>query len=234
MRSPAAEEFDRKIDEILNLRISMEPTPEDKIPRPLVFNFDDRDPLGKSSVLVNIFDYSGEVMRRQTLEDRQRRRALDGDGFLFFLDPTSSSESQANVLANFRNDLCRIKKVRPNSQLHIPVALCVSKIDLLVNQPYAQHGGNGAIDDFYRGLAEVGWDSTLAAIEARSQLGFAAARHGLARLADRADAAQSVWRAVHVLSADAGGTERDRHRGLAGAGDRAAWGCWSRCCGCCT
>jgi hypothetical protein len=131
------------------------------------------------------------VMRRQTLEDRQRRRALEGDGFLFFLDPTSSSESQANVLQDFRNDLCRIKKVRGNAQLRIPVALCVSKIDLLVNQPYALHGGNGAIDEFYRGLAEAGWNSTLAAIEARSRL--------VSRLRDTVWPGWPIERTLHHL-----------------------------------
>jgi hypothetical protein len=172
IRSSAAEQLDQKVEEILNLRIGMEATLEgdvNMIPGPLVFNFDDRDRLGQSSILVNIFDYSGEVARRQTLEHRQRRRALEGDGFLFFIDPTISSENQADILANFRSDLCLVKKVRPNSQLHIPVAVCVSKLDLLYKNPYVQGGTNGAIGDFYRGLADIGWNSTLPEIEARSK-----------------------------------------------------------------
>jgi hypothetical protein len=149
--------------------MNLEPTREG-MPRPLVFNFVDHDPLGKSSVLVNIFDYSGEVTRRQTLADRQRVRALNGDGFLFFLDPTIPSELQANVLSNFRDDLCAVLGVPPGQQLHIPVALCVSKIDKLPRQSYARQGGQGAIEDFYRDLADVGWGSTLKSIEVRSGL----------------------------------------------------------------
>jgi hypothetical protein len=191
VRSPEAVKFDEIVDEILNKRISTAATQTDRIPCPLVFNFLDHDRLGRSSLLVNIFDYSGEVVRSQTLEDHQRRRALDGDGFLFFLDPTLPSESQAQALANFSEDLYAIKGVSIGKQLAIPVALCMSKIDLMVNQPYADLGGEGAIASFYRDLGEVGWDLNLPGIKARSDL--------VARLRDTVWPGWQVQRQIHEL-----------------------------------
>lgn len=169
VRSTATEDFDRVVDEVINKRISPMATQTDRIPRPLVFNFLDRDRFGQSNMLVNIFDYSGEVVRHMTLQDRQRRRALDGDGFLFFLDPTYPAEEQALALANFAEDLHSVKGVKIGNQIHTPVALCVSKIDLLPTQPYAEPGQNGVIGDFYRDLADIGWELSLSGIARRSE-----------------------------------------------------------------
>ena len=170
VRSTVAEEFDKIIDHILFKREKTTATPEDRIPRPLVFNFADWDRLGRSDILVNIFDYSGEVTIHQTLEDRQRWRALDGDGFLFFLDHTVPSVLQERILDDFRDDLCAVKHLSIGKQLNIPVALCISKIDLLAMQPYTDRYGDGVIDKFYQDLAEIGWDMDLQTIEARSNL----------------------------------------------------------------
>jgi hypothetical protein len=170
VKSTVAAEYDRIVDEIYEKRLPTAATRTDRIPRPLVFNFRDYDRLGRSNILVNIFDYSGEVTYRETLEDRQRRRALEGDGFFFFLDPTSPSHFQAQALQNFSEDLCTIKKVDTGRQLHIPVALCISKIDLMVNQPYAGPSGDGPVGEFYRELGEIGWLLDLESIARRSQL----------------------------------------------------------------
>jgi hypothetical protein len=58
----------------------------------------------------------------------------------------------------------------------VPIALCVSKIDLMVNQSYADPRGLGVVERFYQELGELGWETDLASIEARSRL--------LARLRD--------------------------------------------------
>ncbi len=169
IRSASSDEFDLVVDEILNKKIGPMATQVGRIPHPLVFNFLDRDRFGASNVLVNIFDYSGEVIRSQTIEDRQRQRALDGDGFFFFLDPTEPSETQSQALAGFREDLRRIKGLRAGKQVHIPVALCVSKIDLMADEPYADRSGGGVIDHFYRDLGDIGWGLNITGIEARSR-----------------------------------------------------------------
>ena len=170
IRSTSSEEFDLVVDEILNRKLGPMATQVGRIPHPLIFNFLDHDGLGPSNVLVNIFDYSGEVTRSQTIEDRQRQRALDGDGFLFFLDPTEPSETQSQALAGFREDLRRIKGIRAGKQVHVPIALCVSKVDLMVSQTYADPHGSGVVERFYRELGEIGWATNVRSIAARSQL----------------------------------------------------------------
>jgi hypothetical protein len=170
IRSTSSDDFDVVVDEILNKKLGPMATQVGRIPHPLIFNFLDHDRFGASNVLVNIFDYSGEVIRSQTIEDRQRQRALDGDGFFFFLDPTEPSETQSQALAGFREDLRRIKGIRTGKQVHVPIALCVSKLDLMVNQPYADPHGGGVIEKFYRDLGELNWDLNVATIERRSKL----------------------------------------------------------------
>ncbi|HEX5443918.1 MAG TPA: hypothetical protein VFW87_08830 [Pirellulales bacterium] len=170
IRSTISEEFDLVVDEILNKKLGPMATQVGRIPHPLIFNFLDHDGFGPSNVLVNIFDYSGEVTRSQTIEDRQRQRALDGDGFFFFLDPTEPSETQSQALAGFREDLRRIKGIRAGKQVHVPIALCISKLDLMVNQPYADPNGGGVVEKYYRDMGEIGWGTDVRSIEARSQL----------------------------------------------------------------
>jgi len=178
-RTPSFKELHDTLDKILNARINPAASQTYRIPHPLVFNFLDRDRLGASNVLVNIFDYSGEVVRK-SLRYGQRRRALEGDGFLFFLDPTMPSEDQARALAGFRQDLYEVKGVRIGRQIHTPVALCVSKLDLMVNMPYSDYvdprndGGrdchNRVLNRFYDTIKDIGWSSDLPSIEARSKL----------------------------------------------------------------
>ena len=84
IKSSSSDSFDVVVDELLNRKLGPAATQTGRIPSPLVFNFMDRDRMGISDILVNIFDYSG-MIRNQTLQDRQRQRALDGDGFFFFL-----------------------------------------------------------------------------------------------------------------------------------------------------
>ena len=173
IKSRSSEDFDVMVEEVLRSRLGTAATQRDRIPHPLVFNFRDHDPLGPSNVLVNIFDYSGEVTADMGVEDYRRRRALEGDGFFFFLDPTFPSEPQAKALADFREDLRLVRGVRAGKRIPIPVALCVSKIDILAGQSYALPDGRDAIARFYDELAEIdptGEAMSLCVIEARSRL----------------------------------------------------------------
>ncbi len=173
VKSRSSEDFDRIVEEILRTRIGTAATQQDRIPHPLVFNFRDHDPLGCSNVLVNIFDYSGEVTSEMGADDYRRRRALEGDGFFFFLDPTYPSETQAKALADFREDLRLVKRIRAGRQLRTPVALCVSKIDLLAGQGYTLPDGRDAIAQFYQDLSRIdpsGESTRRSVIEARSRL----------------------------------------------------------------
>ncbi len=172
IKSQSSEDFDMIVEEILTSRIGTAATQRERIPHPLVFNFRDRDPLGRSNVLVNIFDYSGEVTSDMGVDDYRRRRALDADGYFFFLDPTYPSEPQANALADFREDIRLVKGVRAGKRIRSPVALCVSKIDVVAGQPYALPDGGDAIAKFYGDLGEIdptGDATALEVIEARSR-----------------------------------------------------------------
>jgi hypothetical protein len=121
----------------------------------LVFNFRDRDVWSRSNLLVNIFDYSGEVTSDMGVGDYRRRRALEADGYFFFLDPTFPTEPQAKALNDFREDLRLVKGIKSGRSIRAPVALCVTKIDLLANQSYALPGGNDVIGRFYDELARI-------------------------------------------------------------------------------
>jgi len=155
LRSRSSHDFDMIVEEILNARIGTAATQRERVPHPLVFNFRDHDRLGRSHVLVNIFDYSGEVTADMGVEDYRRRRALDAHGFFFFLDPTFPSEPQAKALADFREDLRQIKGIKAGRRTRVPVALCVSKIDVLAAQSCALPDGGDAVQRFYQELSEI-------------------------------------------------------------------------------
>jgi hypothetical protein len=170
IRSSSSEDFERIVEDILSSKRGPQATQVASLPKPLVFNFVDQDRLGRSNILVNIFDYSGEVLRGMTLEDHQRQRAFTADGYFFFLDPTKDADEQTQPLANFRQDVRIVKKLRAGQQIRCPVALCVPKIDLLTGQPYADPSGGDAVDLFYRELGEIGWQMDARSIAARSAL----------------------------------------------------------------
>jgi hypothetical protein len=168
IRSEASSDFDRSLDELFSGRNEPSATQFARLPRPLVFNLLDRDRISRSNVLVNMFDYSGEVVQQMTLEDAQRKRALTADGYLFFLDPTYPPDKQMQALANFREDVRTVNNLKAGQTIRRPVALCVSKIDLMPNQHYAR-GGN-VIDKFYDDLRDIGWGMDEASIKKRSEL----------------------------------------------------------------
>ena len=173
VRSQSSEDFDMIVEEILRSRIGTAATQRDRIPHPVVFNCSDRDRWGRSHAMVNLFDYSGEVTLDLRTDDHRRRRALEADGFLFFLDPTFPSGPQAQAMADFREDLRLLKGLRSSRHLRTPIALCVSKIDLLPTQPYALPGGGDAIAKFYDELRRIdptGEACSRRVIEARSGL----------------------------------------------------------------
>lgn len=170
IQSESSFEFEDIVREILSSKRGPSNTQASKLPKPLVFNFIDQDRFGRSNILVNIFDYSGEVLRDLKLEDHQRQRAFTADGYFYFLDPIQGADEQTKELANFRQDIRIVKKMRAGQQIRCPVALCVPKIDLLPTQPYADPAGGDAVDRFYRELGEIGWQMDSRSIAARSAL----------------------------------------------------------------
>lgn len=120
-------------------------TKADEIPLPIVLRLRDGDklpPQGQS--LVMLFDYGGEMGMR-SVSDEPKKRALFMDGFVLFLDPTRtranasqtgkslSIDDQIKTAQRFKEDLKAASEHLRGNRLDMPVAVCISKIDLLVN-----------------------------------------------------------------------------------------------------
>lgn len=151
VRSQQSAAFDRMVRTITapdqQGRGDTQGTQTSRLPFPLIFNFCDNDQWGKSNLLVNVFDYSGEVTHGAllaNLQETQRQRALSSDGYIFFLDPTQPRQDQEEALSNFQTELRVLANVKANEELRVPVALCLTKIDLI--GAYAEKISRSPID----------------------------------------------------------------------------------------
>jgi len=172
-QTEASKKLDQIAATVLGHRIGPQATQTADLPFPLVFDFEDKDWAGRSERVVDVFDYSGEVIVKMDKNSTQRRRALDADGYLFFLDPTFPRERQVEALNRFREDLRDLRGLGKEQKLHAPIALCISKIDLLPNGSYASADGDDAVDWFYKRLGKIdpsGDSMELSVLEARSGL----------------------------------------------------------------
>ncbi len=172
LQSPMAEEFKRVVRDILQQRLGTSPTNPQRMPFPMIFDFADRDPWGRSNILVNVFDFAGEVVARQTMRHPQRERALQGDGFLYFLDPLEPRETQAPALDGFLSDVRMVHDAAKGKPILAPVAVCISKIDMMVTKEYAGQDGE-IVHRFYKDLARIGWDLDQPSVLRRSRLAAA-------------------------------------------------------------
>lgn len=156
VQSSAASELQAMIKGVLESRFAPASTQlGDHLRKPLMLDFRDRDPVGRSNLLVNIFDLPGEVMDAMDLTYQLRGRALECDGFLVFLDPTRPSNLQKPLLQRFIQDVRALRDKRVGEEVRVPVALVLSKIDLLVNQPYARAGKQNLAMNFLTDLCKI-------------------------------------------------------------------------------
>jgi hypothetical protein len=184
-----AEEFDQRVKEILARRDPPATTfdPHAVAP-PLLYEFTDKDRFGASGGLLNVFDFAGATMTPSQEGTRMQDRALSMDGFLYFLDPTSmlppdhpvsvwyasygghpgTPEEQNRVLQHFLEKLRTVHRIPPSKPIKAPVAVCITKIDLL-----PRPGTNDIYKQFIDELLAIGLDEhgpTLATIRKRHQL----------------------------------------------------------------
>ncbi len=112
-------------------------------PKPILCYVKDADSFARKSTLVNLFDFSGEVMFRDLALDPIRQRSLLFDGFVLFLDPTQVMQNQEgeltindqiDALARFHDELQRMRGIPLGVPIDVPIAVCISKIDMLVNR----------------------------------------------------------------------------------------------------
>ncbi|MBQ2621460.1 MAG: hypothetical protein IJF84_08985 [Thermoguttaceae bacterium] len=168
----ATNDLQTSVDELVNKRHLLPATQRDRIPYPMMFQYTDHDPLGRTKVLTSVFDYSGEVTTDVAAEDFRRQRALASDAFLFFIDPTYPWEPQAAALERFNSDLRTQKQIQQWRSLRLPIALCLTKIDLLPTIPNWENAW-GKAAKFYAEMEKIdptGEGLSKSIIEQRSAL----------------------------------------------------------------
>jgi len=135
-----------------------------KVPAPLVFYFEGRAGRSRDSGLLNIFDFGGATMFRQFEGKKLQERALRMEGFLYFLDPSyalgrkggegeegCSPEQQLEVLEHLRDRLRETHRIPSGKPIHLPVAVCIPKIDKLESM----RDGGGAFGNFVQQLFAI-------------------------------------------------------------------------------
>lgn len=138
------ERFDLYIDLILNLKRDAGNTLHDvnTPPDPVMIHVRDTDPSGANTALVNLFDYSGELVNQKIDVDRLKKQAVKMDGFMLFLDPTQldgrkggvTLDRQLAALNQFMADMREARKVAVGDVIPVPVAVVIPKIDLLITR----------------------------------------------------------------------------------------------------
>jgi hypothetical protein len=135
--------FDRLIDEILYRHGTASAT-DLNLPDPILVHLKDRDPSGANGALINLFDYSGEMINPDLDVHQLRDTAVRMDGFMLFLDPTQlygegehsdiTLDFQLSALDHFLSHMRKERKVPVGGSIPVPVAVCISKFDLLLNE----------------------------------------------------------------------------------------------------
>lgn len=91
------------------------------------------------------------------------------NGVLILLDPSRTSKAERHsVMYRFHACVSALNATR--TKTCVPVAICVTKIDLLKSRSRQEVEGDGPIDSFFSELAEIVWGYDLPSIRRRSQL----------------------------------------------------------------
>ena len=90
-------------------------------------------------------------------------------GVFILLDPSRASIAERRSVMD-RFNACVNALDATRTKTRVPVAICVTKIDLLKLPSRQDAEGDGPIDSFYSDLAEIGWGHDLPSIRRRSEL----------------------------------------------------------------
>jgi hypothetical protein len=169
--------FEQYIDMILTLKRDAGGTVH-AMPDPVMLHVRDADPDGASTALVNLFDYSGELVDSSVDVDRLKKQAVRMDGFMLFLDPTQlygdgtnlTLDRQIAKLNEFMADMREARNVPVGEVIPVPVAVCIPKFDLLVTENPIQGQAVPFIRRLLKELNPPPKQTTLATIRARSDL----------------------------------------------------------------
>lgn len=178
---PAPSLGDRRFDQYIELIVESRGTAGGTVhalPDPIMIHLRDNDPAGTNSALVNLFDYSGELLNDRIDMSDLRKNAVRMDGFMLFLDPTQlyggagrvTLKDQLAKLREFLTDMRDERGIAVGTVIPVPVAICIPKFDLLVAE--SPIGGQAVY--FIRHLmAKLNPDprrTTLELLAARSEL----------------------------------------------------------------
>ncbi len=170
-------QFEAYIDEIMNLKRATASTLHD-MPSPVMLHLRDTDPAGANTALVNLFDYSGELLNQSIDRDRLKRQAVTMDGFMLFLDPTQLYGDGTNVtldrqlaaLNEFMADMREARGVPVGQVIPVPVAVCIPKFDLLVTENPIQGQAVRFIRQMLSEMSPPPKQTTLGTIQGRSEV----------------------------------------------------------------
>ncbi len=169
--------FDRLIDEILHRHGEAGAT-DLVLPDPILVHVKDRDPAGANPALINLFDYSGELINPDVDVNQLKATAVRMDGFMLFLDPTQlygdganvSLDEQLGMLDQFLAHMRKERKVPVGGSIPVPVAVCITKFDLLLNENPIGGQSIPFIRHLLKELNPAPREVTLETIKARSDM----------------------------------------------------------------
>lgn len=126
------------------------------LPHPLPLMVSEDDGSRRSERITYLFDFAGEVCQRRISNEDPltRQRLVSCDGFLLFLDLTQSMESQRDeIVSQLLIDLRLRMRANPKRSLTPPLAICVSKLDLLHAESAGGQSDSAGI--YFEGLKKV-------------------------------------------------------------------------------
>jgi hypothetical protein len=138
-----------------------------EFPDPLLIYASDMDSRGTNRLLLHMFDFAGEVLGNSPKAKSLRKRASRMDGFIMTLDPSIPFEEQFKQLKLFYEEVAAARQVPFGTPIPVPVAVCITKMDLLLKRDELKEDVR-QLDEVFR----PGPDQpvTLALLSARSRL----------------------------------------------------------------
>ncbi|VTU00699.1 unnamed protein product [Gemmataceae bacterium] len=175
--SDADRRFEQLTDEVLHRR-GVAGATDLVLPDPILLHVRDADPAGPSAALVNLFDYSGELINPDVDVNMLKATAVRMDGFMLFLDPTQLYGDAANVtveqqlamLDAFLAHMRKERRVPVGEPVPVPVAVCVPKFDLLISDNPIGGQSVQYIRQMLEHLNPPPQEVTLAVLRERSEL----------------------------------------------------------------
>lgn len=170
------QQFEAFIDLLMNMKQGMSASVH-AMPSPVMLHVRDADPDGGNTALVNLFDYSGELVSQSIDRDNLKRQAVKMDGFMLFLDPTQlygdrmggvTLDRQIAALNEFMADMREARGIPVGQVIPVPVAVVIPKFDLLLTENPIQGQCVPFIREILREMNPPPKQTTLGTIEGRS------------------------------------------------------------------